>query len=66
MFDLSTRLLTAYGLIALMAIAAVWVVLWLRHNSPRRRHLRERTREAEHYRQRREAAAVTDDVRTPS
>lgn len=60
MFDLSTRLLVAYGLIALMVLAAVALVVWVRHNSPRRRHLRERARDAEHFRRRQEAAGAPE------
>lgn len=56
MFDLSTRLLVAYGLIALMVLSAVAAVLWVRHNSPRRRHQREKARSDEYYLRRQQAA----------
>ena len=57
MFDLPARLVIAYGLIALLVLAAVAMVLWLRHNSPHRRHQREKARTDEHYRRRQQAAA---------
>ena len=60
MFDLSTRLLVAYGLIALMVLAAGAIILRWRHNSPHRRNLRARRR-TEHYRQLRRAAASGGD-----
>lgn len=57
MLDLPARLLIAYGLIALMVLAAVAVTLWLRHNSPPRRHRREKARTDARYLRRRQAAA---------
>lgn len=57
MFDLSARLVIAYGLIALMVLAAVALVLWLRHNSPHRRYERQKTRTDEQHRRREQAAA---------
>ena len=56
MFDLSARLVVAYGLIALTVMAAVAAVLWLRHNSPRRRYLRDQERTQAFYRGRQQAA----------
>ncbi len=58
--DQPARLLVAYGLIALMALFALAVVFWLRHNHPHRRNQRERARTAEYYRQRLEANAEQD------
>ena len=57
MFDLPIRLVIAYGLIALMVLAAVALVLWLRHNSPHRRYERQKTRTDEQYGRREQAAA---------
>lgn len=57
MFDLPARLLIAYGLIALMVLAAVALALWLRHNTPRRRYEREKARTDAQYRRRQQAAA---------
>jgi len=61
MFDLSGRLMIAYGLIALIVLAVAGMVLWRRHNTPRRRRLRDRVRTTERYRRRQEQAAATDD-----
>jgi hypothetical protein len=44
---MTTRLIVAYGLIALMAIFAVGVALWARHNTFARRDLRQRKRDHE-------------------
>lgn len=57
MLDLPARLLIAYGLIALMVLAVVALVLWLRHNSTHRRYQREKARTEAHYRRRQQAAA---------
>ena len=57
MFDIPTRVLIAYGLIAFMVLAAVALVLWLRHNSWHRRHKRENARTEAHYRRRQQTAA---------
>jgi hypothetical protein len=46
MLDPSTRQLIAYGLIALLTLAAVAALLWRRHNSPARRYQRNRMRRA--------------------
>lgn len=54
---MTTRLLVAYGLIALMVLAGLAFAWWARHNSSDRRAERSRTRLAERYRQRDEAAA---------
>lgn len=60
MFDLSTRLIIAYGLIALMVMAAAAVVMWLRYHSPRRRYLRDQARTDAFYLRRQHAAAADD------
>lgn len=57
MFELPTRLLVAYGLIALILLAAVAVVLWTVRNSQDRRDSRARARLSEQYRKRDQAAA---------
>jgi hypothetical protein len=57
MFELPTRLLVAYGLIALMVLAAVAAILWNWRNSHQRRDTRARNRLHETYRKRDEAAA---------
>lgn len=57
MLDLSARLLIAYGLIALMVLAAVALALWLRHNSPHRRYRRDKSRTDALYRRRQQAIA---------
>ena len=54
--DPSLRLAVAYGLIALMVLAAVALVWWRWHNSERRRYARDRRRRDEYYRQRDQAA----------
>ena len=61
MFDLSARLLIAYGLIALMVLAAVAMVLLWRHNTPRRRHLREKARTDRLRGRRQQATAAAAD-----
>ena len=67
MFDPPMRLVIAYGLIALMALAMVGIVVWCRHNNPRRRYLREKARDAEYYRRRDQAAiAAAEDVEARS
>jgi hypothetical protein len=57
MFDLPTRLVVAYGLIALLVLAAVAMVWWLRHNSPHHRDQRQKARDVARYRLREQAAA---------
>ena len=57
MLDVTTRLAVAYGLIALMLLAAVGGVVWKLRNTQQRRDERSRARLAERYRQRDEAAA---------
>jgi hypothetical protein len=44
---MTTRLIVAYGLIALMALFAVCMALWARHNTFARRDLRQRQRDDE-------------------
>lgn len=56
MFDPTTRLFVAYGLIAFMLLAGLAIVLWKMHNSRPRRDARARTRLHDHYRKRDEAA----------
>ena len=58
MLDIPMRLVIAYGLIALMVLAAVGLAWWRAHNSQRRRDERARSRLAERYRQRSEIAAT--------
>lgn len=65
MFELPTRLVIAYGVIALMVLAAVATVLWVRHNSPPRRHLREKARNVELNRRRQQAATTGDGAARP-
>jgi hypothetical protein len=57
MFDLPTRLLVAYGLIALIVLAAVGFVLWSMRNTHQRRDSRARNRLDANYRKRDKAAA---------
>jgi len=52
-----TRLLVAYGLIALIALGVLAFAWWRSHNSESRRAARGRARLAEHYRLRDEAAS---------
>jgi hypothetical protein len=56
-----TRLLVAYGLIALMALAALAFTWWSTHNSQSRRDERARERLAERYRLRDEAERASGD-----
>jgi hypothetical protein len=56
MFDMPMRLVIAYGLIALIALAGAAFAWWHSHNSQHRRDARARTRLAKRYRQRDEAA----------
>ena len=46
MLDMPMRLVVAYGLIALMALAIMAVVVWRMRNTHARRYQRERTRAA--------------------
>jgi uncharacterized iron-regulated membrane protein len=55
--DLPMRLVIAYGLIALLMLAAAAILWWRARNSRERRDARARDRLAERYRQRLEAAA---------
>ena len=57
MFDLPMRLVIAYGLIAVIVLAAVAVAVRIVRNSQPRRDLRARALQTEHYRKRDEAAA---------
>jgi hypothetical protein len=57
MIDDTTRLVIAYGLIALMLLAAVGGLAWKLHNTQQRRDERGRAKLAERYRQRDDAAA---------
>ncbi len=65
MFEISTRLLVAYGLIAAMLLAGVAVALWNIRNSWQRRDARDRARLAKHY-QRRDDAAAAERAATDS
>ena len=58
MLEIPTRLLVAYGLIALMLLAAVAVAVWSARNTWHRRDARNRARLAKHYQQRDEARAA--------
>lgn len=58
MYDVTTRLTVAYGLIALLLLAALAIVLWNVRNSRQRRDERNRERLAKSYRRRDEAAAA--------
>ena len=60
MLDDTMRMAVAYGLIALMGIAAVMVAWWLRRNTWRRRNVRERDRNEKRSRQRAAATAVAE------
>jgi hypothetical protein len=54
--DLPMRLVTAYGLIALLVLAAAAFAWWRAHNSRERRDARARNRLTKRYRQRLDAA----------
>ena len=58
MLDIPMRLVVAYGLIALMVMAAVGLAWWRAQNKQRRRDERARILLADRYRQRRETAAA--------
>ena len=58
MLDLPMRLVIAYGLIALMALAGAAFVWWRVRNTQARRDERRRGRLAEHYRKRDEGAST--------
>ena len=62
MFDLPTRLIVAYGIMALLVLAAGALVWWAAYNTRDRRNARDRARCHERYRQRDEnrAAAKAD------
>ena len=55
--DVPTRLIIAYGLIALMGLAVLAWIGWRAYHTQRRRDARARTRQAEYHRRRDEAAA---------
>jgi hypothetical protein len=55
--DLPTRLIIAYGLIALMGFAVLALIGWRTYNTRERRDARARIRQAEYHRRRDEAAA---------
>ena len=55
--DLPTRLIIAYGLIALMSFAILALIGWRAYHTRERRDARARTRQAEYHRRRDEAAA---------
>jgi hypothetical protein len=61
MLDPSTRLLIAYRLIALLALAAAAAVLWRRHDMPDRRREQERTRSTAHTRRRQPSVPAAND-----
>jgi hypothetical protein len=63
MFDVPVRLVIAYGLIALMVLAAVVLVWWGLQNTDRERRRRERAKDLERYR-RRDASAESDQLTT--
>jgi hypothetical protein len=63
MFDVPVRLVIAYGLIALMVLAAVVLVWWGLQNTLRERRRRERAKDLELYR-RRDASAESDPFTT--
>lgn len=60
MLDMPTRLVIAYGLIALMVLAAAGLVWWRSRNTQRRRDERARRRLAERYRQLKETTAAAE------
>jgi len=61
MLDTPMRLVVAYGLVVLLALAVAALVWWRARNTQHRRDVRARGRLAERYRQRKEAAASTTD-----
>ena len=58
MADTPTRLLVAYTLIAVMALAVAALVWWRARNTQNRQNARAASRLAERYRQRKEASSV--------
>lgn len=60
------RMIIAYGIIALMIVAATVGIAYLRHNSPRRRHERERSRAKRRWREQVEQLDGDDEVMPPS
>ena len=54
--DMPTRLIIAYGLIALMGFAVVAWIGWRAYHTQPRRDARARSRQAEYHRRRDEAA----------
>ena len=59
-----TRLILAYAILAVLVLAGAAFAWWTKHNSRERRDARARSRLAERYRQRDEAAgrAATDKL----
>ena len=55
--DVPTRLIIAYGLIALMGLAIVAWFAWRAYHTQQRRDARARIRQAEYHRRRDESAA---------
>lgn len=60
---MTTRLVIAYGLIALLMLAAAALAWWMSHNSRRKRDERARHRLEERYRSRDAAIAAADHDR---
>jgi hypothetical protein len=55
--DVPTRLIIAYGLIALMGLAVMAWIGWRAYHTQQRRDVRARSRQAEYHRRRDEASA---------
>jgi len=60
------RIIIAYGIIALMILAAVVGIAYLRHNSARCRYERDRSRAKRRWRDQVEQRNADDDVMPPS
>ncbi|WP_137753800.1 hypothetical protein [Sphingopyxis sp. L1A2A] len=66
MKTIEPRIIIAYGIIALMILAAIVGIAYLRHNSARRRYERDRSRAKQRWRDQVEQLNADEDAMPPS